>query len=99
MERVTHLETEHLIPGRPDIWIFVLIEAVIFGSYFVAYMVYRIWNPALFLQSQEQMSQSFDAVNTVTLLLSSWRMARAAQCARENRYDAAQRLVFQTVFC
>lgn len=99
MTSATQAEAGQFIPGRPDIWIFVLIETLIFGSYFVAYMVYRIWNPALFLQAQEQMSQSFGAVNTVILLLSSWLMARAVQSARENRYDAAQRLVFQTLFC
>ena len=86
-----------VVPGRIDIWIFVLIEAVIFSSYFIAYMLYRIWNPALYLQSQQQLSQHFGAVNTIVLLLSSWLIARAVQSAREARYETAQRQVWATI--
>jgi len=85
------------IPGRLDIWIFVAIEAVIFSSYFVAYMLYRIWNPELFLQSQQQLSQHFGAANTVILLLSSWMIARAVHSARERRWQAAQGQVLLTI--
>ena len=85
------------IPGRLDIWIFVMIEVLIFSSYFVAYMLYRIWNPALYLQSQQQLSQHFGAANTIILLLSSWLIARAVQSAREARYETAQHQVYATM--
>jgi nitric oxide reductase NorE protein len=86
------------IPGRIDIWIFVMIEAVIFSSYFAAYMLYRTWSPDLYLQSQQQLSQHFGAANTVILLLSSWLMASAVQSAREGRYDTAQNQVWATMW-
>jgi nitric oxide reductase NorE protein len=85
------------IPGRIDIWIFVGIEAVIFASYFVAYMLHRIWDAELYLQSQQQLSQHFGAANTVILLLSSWLMASAVQSARESRYATAQKQVWATI--
>lgn len=85
------------IPGRLDIWIFVMIEVLIFSSYFVAYMLYRVWNPALYLESQQQLSQHFGAANTVILLVSSWFVARAVQSARERQYDDAQRQVIATI--
>ncbi|HSW12066.1 MAG TPA: cytochrome c oxidase subunit 3 [Solimonas sp.] len=95
----TAAATGHHIPGRIDIWIFVAIEVLVFSSYFVTYMLYRTWNPDLFLQSQQQLNQNFGAANTVILLLSSWLIARGVQAAREGRYDAAQRQVFMTIFC
>lgn len=87
------------LPGGADIWIFVGIEAVIFSSYFVIYMLYRIWNPAEFLESQARLSQNFGAANTVILLVSSWLVARAVQAAREQRFEAAARQVLLTLGC
>jgi nitric oxide reductase NorE protein len=92
-------DTEHPIPGRIDIWYFVFFEFLVFSSYFIAYMLYRIWDPQLFLQSQEQLSQNFGAANTVILLVSSWFIARAVQAARERRYAAAQAQVGLTLLC
>lgn len=87
------------IPGRLDLWVFVMIEVVIFSGYFVTYMLYRAWNPELYLASQQQLSQHFGAANTIILLISSWLMARAMQAARENHHDLAQKQVVATIFC
>ncbi|AXQ28544.1 cytochrome c oxidase subunit 3 family protein [Solimonas sp. K1W22B-7] len=87
------------IPGELDIWLFVGFEVLVFSSYFIVYMLYRSWNPEIFLQSQQQLSQNFGVVNTVILLVSSWLIARAVQSTRENQYAAAQRQVFMTLSC
>jgi len=78
------------MPGQPDMWIFVLVEALIFSSYFIVYMLRRAADPALFLASQQRLSQGFGVTNTLVLLLSSWLMARCVQAARERRFDTAQ---------
>jgi nitric oxide reductase NorE protein len=78
------------VPGQPDMWIFVLVEALIFSSYFIVYMVRRALHPALFLASQQRLSQGYGVANTLILLLSSWLMARCVQAAREKRFEAAQ---------
>jgi nitric oxide reductase NorE protein len=72
-------------------------EALVFSSYFVVYMLYRSWNPELFLESQRQLSQNLGVLNTVVLLVSSWLVARGVQAAREERYEAARRLVWMTI--
>jgi nitric oxide reductase NorE protein len=82
-----------------DVWIFVAIEAVIFGAYFITFMVYRAWDAELYLASQQHLSQHFGAVNTIILLVSSWLMARGVQAAREQRYDVAQKRVRATIAC
>ncbi len=95
--KASGLLPSNAIPGRIDIWVFVAIEVVIFSSYFVAYMLHRVWEPALYLESQQQLSQHFGAANTVILLVSSWLMAGAVQAAREGRHAAAQRQVWATM--
>lgn len=99
MNNTATINTERSVPGQIDIWYFVLIEVVIFSSYFITYMLYRSWEPALFLSSQAQLNQSFGALNTVILLVSSWLVARGVQAAREQRYEAAQKLVVLTILC
>lgn len=86
-----------VIPGQPDIWVLVLLEALTFSSYFVVYMIYRMRNPELYLQSQAQLSLQFGVVNTLVLLTSSWSMARCVQNARDGDYSTALRNISLTI--
>ena len=82
------------VPGQPDMWAFVIFEALIFSSYFIIYMVCRAQNPELFLSSQERLNQGFGLANTLILLGSSWFMAQCVQSAREADHGAAIRQLF-----
>jgi nitric oxide reductase NorE protein len=84
-------------PGQPDMWVLVLFEALIFSSYFVVYVIYRMRNPELYLQSEAGLSLEFGVANTLILLTSSWSMARCVQRARAGEYGAALGNVFLTV--
>jgi nitric oxide reductase NorE protein len=88
-----------LLLGEHDMWAFVLFECLIFASYFIIYMLYRMNDPELFLRSQEHLNQNFGVANTLILLTSSWFIARCVQAARENRYEIALRQVFLTLLC
>jgi nitric oxide reductase NorE protein len=92
-------EADHTVPGQIDIWYFVLFEVLIFSSYFITYMLYRVWNTDLYLQSQAHLNQHFGALNTVILLVSSWLIARSVHAARTQQFEVAQRLVYLTIFC
>lgn len=85
------------LPGQPDMWIFILIEMVIFSAYFVAYMLYRQGSPDLFLESQTVLDTNFGIANTVILLTSSLTIAGCAQSARSGNLNAARRLLLATV--
>jgi nitric oxide reductase NorE protein len=87
------------VPGQPDMWAFVLFESLIFGSYFIVYMLHRVHSPGLFLDSQGQLSQGLGAANTLVLLLSSWFMAGCVQAARKRRYPSALRQVLAAGAC
>jgi nitric oxide reductase NorE protein len=77
------------VPGQPDMWAFVLFEALVFTGYFGVYMVRRMQSPELFLSSQAQLSLYVGVLNTLLLLVSSWSMARCVQAAREGAYRSA----------
>jgi nitric oxide reductase NorE protein len=77
------------VPGQPDMWAFVLFEALIFTSYFVVYMIFRTRSPELYLQSQAQLDLRIGVFETLVLLISSWSMARSVQAARAGKFRSA----------
>jgi nitric oxide reductase NorE protein len=81
------------VPGESSMWFFIIGDLLIFGVYFVSYMIYRGQNQELFLQSQQYLNQGLAAVNTVVLLTSSLFVALGTEAARrEDRRIAARRL-------
>jgi nitric oxide reductase NorE protein len=87
------------IPGQPDMWAFVMFEALIFSSYFIVYMIRRAMAGDHFLPAQEHLSQGFGVANTLILLLSSWFMAGSVRSARIGKYNIASRQVLLTAAC
>jgi len=85
------------VPGQPDMWLFVLFEALLFTGYFSVYLVSRTQNQDLYLQSQADLDLRVGVFNTIVLLSSSWAIARCVRAAREGVYPAALRYAFVTV--
>jgi nitric oxide reductase NorE protein len=80
------------LPGDVNMWVFVLGDLVIFGVYFIVFMVYRIHERSLFLESQRHLSLASGVVNTLVLLASSRFVALAVQAARAGNPRRAMRL-------
>ena len=91
------LEATRFVPGQPDMWAFVLFEALVFTAYFTVYVVSRALNLDLFLASQAQLDLRVGVFNTLVLLASSWSVARCVQAAREHAYPSALRGAFLTL--
>jgi nitric oxide reductase NorE protein len=85
------------VPGQPDMWVFVLFESLLFTGYFSVYIVGRIQNRELYLQSQADLDLRFGIFNTIALLLSSWAIARCVQASCEGQYRDALRDAFLTI--
>lgn len=85
------------VPGQPDMWAFVLFEALVFTSYFTVYMIRRSQSPDAFLQSQAHLDLRVGVFHTLVLLASSWSMARGVQAAREGSFRAALGNVYLTM--
>ncbi|OBI83535.1 cytochrome c oxidase subunit 3 [Mycobacterium sp. E740] len=85
------------VPGQPDMWLFVLFEALLFTGYFSVYLVLRTQNENLFLQSQADLDMRIGVVNTIVLLSSSWSIARCVRASRKRAYRSALTYAFVTV--
>src|SRR6266403_1571947 len=88
-------KSETHLPANKDMWVFVLGDLVIFGSYFIIFMIYRNQERDLFLASQQHLSLNVGVLNTLVLVASSWFVARSVQLTRAGDYGRAMRL---TVF-
>ncbi len=86
------------VPGQPDMWALVLFEAMLFTGYFTVYMVCRVLEPTLFLESQAQLDPRWGVLNTLVMLASSLSMALCVQAARRGAYRTALHNVLFTVF-
>jgi nitric oxide reductase NorE protein len=86
-----------VVPGQPDMWFFVLFEALVFTAYFSIYLIRRTQSPDLFLQSQAHLDLRVGVFNTFLLLASSWSMARCVHAAREHSFRAASKNAFLTM--
>lgn len=83
------------LPGDVNMWVFVLGDLIIFGAYFIIFMIYRTQQRGLFLQSQQQLSLDIGVVNTLLLLASSWFVARGVVAVRADDHGrAVRRIIF-----
>ena len=90
-------EADRFVPGQPDMWAFVLFEALVFTAYFTVYVVRRAQDPDLFLESQAHLDLRVGVFNTLVLLASSWSVARCVLAARERSFRAALANAFLTM--
>ena len=67
---------EEGLPGDFAIWIFICAEMLAFGVLFVAYAFTRAGDVALFNASQQTLSQTAGAINTLVLITSSYFVVR-----------------------
>jgi nitric oxide reductase NorE protein len=86
------------VPGQPDMWAFVLFEALVFTAYFGVYVVCRYRNLELFLQSQAHLDLRVGVFHTLVLLASSWSVARCVQASRERSFRSALSHAYLTLF-
>ncbi|MHA7664963.1 cytochrome c oxidase subunit 3 [Mycolicibacterium sp. HS_4_1] len=87
------------LPASKDLWVFVMGDFVIFGSYFVIFMISRHQQRDLFIESQRHLSLNIGVLNTLVLLASSWFVARAVQVARSGDFERARELTVGGGLC
>ena len=87
------------LQGDGSMWVFILGDLVIFGTYFIIFMIDRARERDAFLGSQDHLSQNIGVVNTLVLLASSWFVARGVQAARVGDHHRAARLTTLAGLC
>jgi nitric oxide reductase NorE protein len=98
---VTDVERRRTVhtPGDGHMWVMVLGDLIIFGAYFIIFMVYRAMKPQEFLASQEHLNINIGVLNTLVLLASSWFIARSVQAARADDHSRALQLTYLGGLC
>jgi nitric oxide reductase NorE protein len=87
-----HRETH--LPGDGHMWFMVLGDLLIFGAYFIVYMVQRVMAPAAYLHAQQHLSITIGVLNTMVLVTSSWFVAQAVRATAIADYERAIRLIY-----
>lgn len=83
-------------PGDPDMWLFVVVESLVFLSYFCVYIYARTQDEHAFLTAQSALTMWLGVLDTIVLLTSSWAIARCVQCTRAANYAGARRFAYST---
>ena len=81
--RTAH-EIQATPPGDLAIWFFIFAELLAFGIFFVAYAFARAHNVALFDASQQHLSRTSGAINTLILITSSYFVVRAVEAIKQD---------------
>jgi len=70
--------------AKLGMWIFLLTEILLFGGLFVAYGIFRAWNPEMFYNAHKFLDISLGTLNTIVLITSSLTMALAIRMMQVN---------------
>ncbi len=75
---------QQLRAGTLGMWLFLATEVLLFGGLFCLYAVFRNIHPELFHYGHRFLDVGWGAINTVTLILSSFTMATAVAAAQRG---------------
>jgi cytochrome c oxidase subunit 3 len=81
-----HFDTldQQLYASTFGMWVFLVTEVLFFGGLFMAYILYRIWYPDMFVAASHHLNIPLGAVNTAVLIGSSLTMAYAVNAAQRG---------------
>ena len=87
------------LPGEIGIWIFIVGDMIVFGLFFVTFVIYRSYDVALYTRAHSAMRQDFGLINTLLLLTSSWLVALAVRAARSRPISRAPTYLSLATLC
>ena len=91
---------ERRLPGDGHMWVMVLGEFLVFGSYFVVYMIDRsTTSPEAYAASQEHLNVNLGVINTLILLTSSLLVALAVIDTKHRDPKAAEKKILAAGAC
>ena len=85
--------------AKLGMWIFLATEILFFGGLFVAYTVYRINHPEVFVFGAKFLDTGLGALNTVVLIFSSFTIAWAVRAAQLKQIKLLKWLILATMAC
>jgi len=83
--------------AKLGMWLFLLTEVLLFGGLFLAYAVFRAWNPETFVNANKELDVVLGGLNTIVLITSSLTMALAIRSTQLNNKEATLKFLFVTL--
>jgi cytochrome c oxidase subunit 3 len=83
--------------AKLGMWLFLVTEILLFSGMFVAYTVFRIWHPEVFVEASTELNPWLGGLNTLVLLLSSLTVALAIHSAQSDDRKGLVRNLIITV--
>ncbi len=74
-----------LLPGDFAIWIFIFMELLVFGIFFIIYAVMRLQNIEMFNYYQMTLNREIGFANTLLLIVSSYFVIRAVHAIKLDK--------------
>ncbi len=74
--------------AKMGMWLFLVTEILLFAGMFVAYTVYRVWYPEVFVQSSTLLNPWLGGLNTLVLLASSFTVALSIHFIQKGNQKA-----------
>jgi len=87
------------LPGFNGLWLLLTLDLGVFFLYFVAFMLERHGNEALFEQGRQSLNIWNGFANTLILLTSSWFVVKAVEGTREGALRRARQHLRYGIFC
>ncbi len=85
--------------AKLGMWIFLLTEVLLFGGLFVAYGIFRAWNPEMFYNAHKALDVTLGTINTIVLITSSLTMALSIHAMQlNNRRQTIMYLLMTLIF-
>lgn len=89
MESVITSENQpKLLPGDLAIWMFIFMELLVFGIFFITYAITRMQNVEMFNHYQLTLNRELGAINTLLLITASYFVVRSVNAVRDNNIKA-----------
>ena len=85
--------------SKLGMWAFILTEILTFGALFVAYTIYRAWNPDMFIGANLLLDVNKGLLNTIVLIGSSLTMALAIWAIQLKKKKLSLVMLFVTFIC
>lgn len=82
------------LPGDLAIWFFILAELTVFAALFISFSVSKSMNPEMFAEGQATLHPMMGLINTLSLITSSFFVAKAALFAAEGQLNKTSKWIW-----
>lgn len=80
------------LPGEPGLWVFLIGDMVVFGVFFVNFLIERAKEPEVYQTSREALDLTIGLTNTMILLSSSLLVAIGLENVRRHHFAGASKM-------